>query len=426
MNRWQERFDSHPIHDTLKELHAFASKELDSVEENQVIEKRRFLKIIESFQTELKKLDPEIIHYQILDNINNQLRADPLYPQIQAYGTSGRAKHIRNANEHLNAIIPLFSSLYPQGSNLIEENPVSGLEKVFDSFVSTVTSEKERLKEQIQKLAEQASQQSAKITELTTDIDNRKKEINELIANWQKQFSDGQDQRQRDFSAVTKKHQDDTISWLAKITEETNKSISDAINAHNQKLTGSQSQFDLKVSAYLEEAKNKHQAILDLYQLTAGDSVAAAYIKSADDEKRAADHWRRSTIIFVIATAAWTAASYFLTTEPDLSDSILWFQIIKSLSITGVLLFGAIYSAKQSNAHRINERQTRWFALEVKAIDPFISSLTPAEQNTLKNKLSEKLFGQNNRAIDKDHLYEDQHYVETLLKGIADIIKAKK
>ena len=51
-----------------------------------------------------------------------------------------------------------------------------------------------------------------------------------------------------------------------------------------------------------------------------------------------------------------------------------------SFSLTAVLLYGAAYSAQQSTKHRNNEKRARWFALEIKAIDPFISSLPESDR----------------------------------------------
>ena len=103
----------------------------------------------------------------------------------------------------------------------------------------------------------------------------------------------------------------------------------------------------------------------------------------------------------------------------------LVFQMIKAFSVTAVLLFGAAYSAKQSNIHRDNEKRTRWFALEVNAIDPFIASLNEDDKKALKNKLSDKLFGQQVISNDKNGKIIDEHAFGILIKGITDILKAK-
>ena len=183
--------------------------------------------------------------------------------------------------------------------------------------------------------------------------------------------------------------------------------------------------FKTEISQYLEEAKEKHQAILDLYGLAAGDSVAGGYLQNANDEKKQANFWRWATITFIIATVIWTAISYFTLGKSD--GGFWWSQLIKGFSITAVLLFGAGYSSKQSSIHRHNEKQTRRFALEVKAIDPFIASLNEENQSQLKHKLSEKLFGQNNNDdSDNEGRNISENSLKTLSKLVIDILKANK
>lgn len=96
-----------------------------------------------------------------------------------------------------------------------------------------------------------------------------------------------------------------------------------------------------------------------------------------------------------------------------------------ALSLTGVLLFGAAYSAQQSNCHRQSEKKMRWFALQVKAIDPFISSLEIETQHELKKALTERLFAQEEAKAKETHVI-DEHILSVFLKGIADAIKAAK
>jgi hypothetical protein len=47
----------------------------------------------------------------------------------------------------------------------------------------------------------------------------------------------------------------------------------------------------------------KHERILELYELTAGDSVGSAYLKNANDEQTEANTWRDKSIYFIVGTA---------------------------------------------------------------------------------------------------------------------------
>jgi predicted metal-binding transcription factor (methanogenesis marker protein 9) len=56
--------------------------------------------------------------------------------------------------------------------------------------------------------------------------------------------------------------------------------------------------------------------------------------------------------------------------------------------------------------------------LETKAIDPFINSMSPEDQNALKKQLSERMFGQfSNMEYDKTKVL-DEHAVSVVLEAL--------
>ena len=89
----------------------------------------------------------------------------------------------------------------------------------------------------------------------------------------------------------------------------------------------------------------------------------------------------------------------------------------------GRSFFGAIYASKQSQAHRQSERRTRSFALEVKAIDPFIKSLGIDDQKELKKELSQRLFGQKIEDDVSTDAKADIGQLESVIHKISDLIK---
>jgi hypothetical protein len=107
-------------------------------------------------------------------------------------------------------------------------------------------------------------------------------------------------------------------------------------------------------------------------------------------------------------------------------ETLSWMHLVKSASLTAVLLYGAIYASKQSNLHRNNEKKTRWFALEVKAIKPFISSLTQDQQKALIEKFSEKLFGQNAHQETSDTTEFNPNMLKAVGEMVAQIAKSTK
>ena len=107
-------------------------------------------------------------------------------------------------------------------------------------------------------------------------------------------------------------------------------------------------------------------------------------------------HERRLLLQLSLALAAGWVLLKYLNGFASISEArVNWSEVITATSLTLVLLAGAGYASRQSKLHRDAEQQLRWFALEVKAIDPFISSLDETDRNELKKSLTEKLFGKN-------------------------------
>lgn len=416
MSRWQEQFDNHVIHETLEELESYVDTNFDDVDEDEVIERRRLLKVFSILKELLNNIDPEIVPFNTLDSLNTQLKHQSCSPQLSSYKQNGNVQHLINANNHITNTLAQLTQYMILSDNFSVNKDIKPLEKSLDSFSSAIIDNKTKLSGEISDLEKKVNDNDTKLIQLNSTIEQKKQETDTLISQWQQQFSDAQDRRNTDYN-----------TWSEKLKTSTNEEIDNHISENKDKLDKNNQVFLDEINTYLTEAKDKHQAILDLYNLTAGDSVASAYISNADEEKDQANFWRWASISFIVATAIWIGIAFFMDTGiASDGKTILWNKLITSFSLTGVLLFGAAYSAQQSNKHRSNEKKARWFALEVKAIDPFIASLDETMQKELKKQLSEKLFAQANKHEDSDKKIIDEHAFNTIVKGITDIFKANK
>jgi hypothetical protein len=425
MSRWKEQFQNHPIHATLQEICSLIDIERQDMTHDEQVEKRRFRKVILAYQEVLLQLDPELIPYQLLGNLNSNLQQNILN-QLISYKSQPNANYLQNANDQITNLLENLGQLSVMTKKVVSEKPLLGLEKSVDEFSSALNIKKEQLQNELNKISTTVDEYEQQIKDFSNTINTKKQETDTLIAEWQKQFSYAQDTRSNDFIKAQKDIKSNYEGWQEKIKIEADSKVHDIVSKTKETLEQHQKGYDDTVSRYLSSATEKHQAILELYEIVAGDSVAAGYFKNAEDEKSQANFWRWVSIIFIAFTAIWTALTYLLSILFPTEGGILWAQILKTFSVTAVLLFGAVYSAKQSNIHRQNEKRTRWFALEVKAIDPFISSLDDNERKSLKKILSKRLFAQNNHSQqDTDHKVIDEHAFSILIKGIVDILKVR-
>ncbi len=423
MNRWQEQFENHPIHETLREIEKLLEVERQDMTHDERVERRRFLKIISTYQEILSQLDPEIIPPQLLDNINSQLRGE-IFNQLTLSKSHPGPTYLRNANDQISNLLGNLCQLLAMEKKSVSEKPLRDLEKLIDDFSLTLNTKKEKFESELNKISTAVYEYERQINDLSNTINAKKQETDTLISEWQKQFSHAQDTRSQDFIRDQKNMKSEYEAWREKTKKDAESKINDILSEAKGTLEHHQKDYDHTISQYLNTAKEKHQSILDLYEIVAGDSVGASYLKNAKDEKKQANFWRWASVIFIALTAGWTAFAYSSGTSVLAESKILWTQILMGLPVTAVLLFGAAYSAKQSSIHRQNETRTRWFALEMKAIDPFISSLDDNDRKALKKTLSERLFAQNHHSqTGTEHRIIDEHAFGVVVKAIGDLLK---
>ncbi len=427
MSRWEEQFCSHPLHQTLKDADSLISKEQSDLTEENAQEKRRAHKFIDHYVQTLASLDPELVPFNNMDALNNQIRHANIWNQLTSYSQNGNTAHLKAANDHLTNTLAHLAQLLAIASKTESEQPLRPLEKSLDAFAAAITSKKDALQSEIAGYQGELNKQKEELKTLAATILQRKQETDQLISEWQKQFSEAQNTRNETFATDQKSRTSEFNQWRKDTSSQVDKTFDDLFKATSAKIATTEADFSKRISEHINDAENKHQRILELYELTATDSVGGGYMQNAKDEAKQADFWRWATIAFIILTAAWTGVSYFLgPLSGDESGTVLLGKVLKAFSVTGVLLFGAVYSAKQSNVHRQNEKRNRRFALEVKAIDPFIASLDDADQKALKKQLSEKLFGQGDNETESDHKVIEEHALKTVFSGIIDILKANK
>lgn len=446
MNRWKEAFDKHPIHETLSWLDNAASSNVENLSEGEVEEQRRLKKIIERYRHVLASVDPEMVPVNQLDGLNNNLRHQNVTNQVNAYTQSGKASHLVAINDHVSKQLTQLSIVQSLSDDPDAQDRISYIDSVIDSTINGLSAKKDDLDAQLTSLSSLTEEQANKLNSLSEEIEAKQSEINKLMSDWQNQFSSAQESRSQEFS-----------KWRDAFASEKSKEVQEILDKHDKALDQQMGRLKTELDRIIEDAESKHQSILDLYELTAGDSVGAAYIKSAEEEREQADRWRKVSVSFIGLTVIWLVFSFFYNSESwiffDTSVNQLtskvdtqsqeadqtrsgdvnfeqepiqgidfpWHTMLIAFSISGVLLWGAAYSAQQSTRHRNNEKRARWFALEVKAFDPFISSLEPQQQQDLKRQLAERIFGQSS-TTDEDSKVVDEHALKAVTEAFGKVL----
>lgn len=405
MSRWTEQFQNHTIHATLDWLYESVSKEFN---DKDVSEKRRFLKLVNKYKEVFGNVDPELVPINQLDSLNNSLKDRIINSHINEYIQNGNVQNLMQANKHLTNQLTTLSVFMCLAEKSPIQNPIVELEKLVDVTISTLV-------KKIEKSTLSVEEKELKLIALANQMEQKTLEFNPIVNSWQKQFSTAQESRSKEFS-----------KWRDDFSTNKNSEINATIQKYQEKLDKSSENFNETINNILDDGKDKHQAIIELYEITAGDSVGANYLNNAESEKKQADNWRIISVSFIFFTVAWLLFSFFYNTSvmniasssETISQLFPWYTLFVTFSLSGVLLWGSAYAAQQSTKHRNNEKRTRWFTLEIRAINPFINSFEPKERNELKKHLSERMFGQSFNNTENDVKVIDEHVLKTILDAV--------
>lgn len=423
MSSWVEKLENHPLHETLAQLLNWVQIEVDEITDD-ISEVRRFENIIRRVQANLQSTDPELVAFGELDAFNNALRHQNIWQQVSTFSNNGNATHIRNANNHLtNSLNGKRWLIAPSivGEQVEQEHLREAYDDLADKF--------QLLKEKLGNLEKEK-------TDLETTIENRRQEVDQQISQWQQQFSEAQEKRSENYQ--------DWKNNLEKNVSESNKELVNKTESTLEKLESDTSTFLLRLS---EQSEQKHNRIQELYELASGDSISGGYAKTAKEESDQANLWRKISIGFIVVTVIWLLSAFWLyssggfhTVVSQIASptevaseniginlaSLDWSRYLLTFSITGVLLFGAGYAGQQSTRHRDEARRTQRFALQVKALDPYISSLPEEEQIHIKKSLTEKFFdGVGERSSSDGEIHIPASMTGKLFQAVIDNVKGK-
>lgn len=398
MSRWSDNFDNHPIHETIQTLQNWLDVEVDEIDGEHEDERRRFSKALELARTAIAGLDAELFPEKLVSNLNNQLRQPQIWNEVSNYASNQNVQHLRQANDHLTGQLPLVYQIAALAGPPDAAKTVRSIEEAYSQFCKAIEKQKDEFSSLVTSLSEKVVSIESRSSEVSSDLDTLRGEVDSQLSNWQSEFTDAQTARAEEHSAQQIKRGEKFDETMREVRTKSEAETKDISTKHNERLKSAFDTYMQDVEARLDDMKAKHAAILEIHGLVGTDGVAGGYQKTATDEHKAANTWRIVAMVSLGLAAAWLLLKFFLGFGQTSAGGVNWAELVTAGSLTLVLLAAAGYASRQSKTHRDLEQQMRWFSLEVKAIDPFLSSLEDADQKELKKQLSERLFGKDRTA----------------------------
>lgn len=145
-----------------------------------------------------------------------------------------------------------------------------------------------------------------------------------------------------------------------------------------------------KISGEAEgRSKDINDQIDDLLGQTASKVLLVDYANTAEAEKKSANMLRNLSLGCMALTG--TILSFAL--YESLSSGLDWKQVIFKIFTAVALSVPAAYLARESAKHRSQEHVNRRISLDLRAMTPYIATLSPEEQNKIKSEVASKIFG---------------------------------
>lgn len=429
MNRWEEQLNNHPIHQSLERLEALVNTEFEDISEDEIDERKRFIKVIASYRDVINSLDPELLPFNQLDSVNKQLGSNNILSQINNYSNNQNIAHLKSGNDHLTNQLTQLCLLKALTTS---ETELGSSSSTLEYAIKKLIEQKDKLNNQYKDIEQSSNDIAQSLEDIKQTSEQRRKEIENILADWQKQFSDSQSNRAESYSEWRRSVEEE-IQLKAQALRDATKSQTDDLKNNTKE----------ELEQLISDSKDKHNKILELYDLVSGDSISGEYAQTSSKEGKKAFWWQVLSYVFIIATIGWLIFAYInfsdsssnsecpaetkqeepVCPETNNEEPFNWGKHLVSLSLTGVLLFGAGYAGRQASNHRDIEKRTRWFSLQVKALDPYLSQLDETTRNELKVSLANNFF----KGVDLESNNKDsEKETSNLLQNLVDLMKQAK
>ena len=213
MSRWKTNFESQQALQKIQACQRIVeSAKTDDLPPQVFEELSRLLKVLKIIEAKLSSLDPELFRHNSWGNFASWL--DSAHSNIVQFNQNRNIGHLQNAN---NTIDEVLSILRPNGSDYSSDD-IEALADANSQFTQKIVQELELVKKRSQDVKVQFEALSTAIVEAKTRladndkvIQDQKNRLDQSIANFQKQFSDAQEKRTKDFAESIKKNSDEFL-----------------------------------------------------------------------------------------------------------------------------------------------------------------------------------------------------------------------
>ncbi|MBW3513124.1 hypothetical protein KO537_00010 [Shewanella sp. NKUCC01_JLK] len=424
MSQWDDQFSDHAIHASIENLVDRLTDDSLVTEDLNVFEIIDRIKQVASYvENCLSNVIPALVNHTHLSKANSYISS--ITSELNSYISNSNVGHLNNTSAHIDNLMAQINALPIVKPAITEQSFTKSLldfKALAEKSFSEMKKAKDDLVDSVDKISKNSIDQQEKLDGLVKEIESYDREVSDSIGNFNERFEEAEKKYISQLDSKTdefnKRYEDYSEAFDSKLEEniEANqeniiKIVSEHKEQHKQQLNSQKTAAD----SVLRELEDKRAEASNLLQIIGNIGITGNYQNIANNEKKAADNWRRIALGLMIGMVLIIGITIFISATNGFDWKLALFRVGAAF----VLAIPAAYAAKESAKHRALENHNRRAELELASLDPYLEKLPEETRNKVKEELTKQFFGLNKMQEKVEEQVSNKAIFE-LLKSVVD------
>ncbi|HWV98766.1 MAG TPA: hypothetical protein VNZ64_03635 [Candidatus Acidoferrum sp.] len=365
---------------------ALQAAKVEGLSPQGLAEYSRLLKIFKILAARVSTVDPELFNVNTWANFPTWL--NEAHNNLKNFAQNANVAHLQNANsavDHLLGVLrPLDAGATTEEFKAIAEANAVFQQKIVEEL-ERVKARSNEIKAHLDSLSKAATETKMRLEENNQVIQQQKGRLDQSIAEYQKQFSEAQEKRTKDFADAIKKNSDE----FARQTKSFDAQASEAATRRQEQYKAFLGTTQEASTSHIEFLRKREEEVNKIFGAIGSTSFAGNFKATADNEAGAANLWRWIALGLMAAMIVVAGYAFYFSIGHETDWRVFAFR----LGTVIVLAIPAAYAGNESSKHRERERLNRKVHLELASIDAYLVLLPEDQRNKIKGNLAEKFFG---------------------------------
>lgn len=400
MSQWDDRFNEHAIHVSIENLtERLKAKELISEDLNMIEIIDRITQAKSYANLCLQNLIPALVNHANLDKANSYIGS--IISEINSYISNKNMGHLNNTSAHIDNLMVQLNAL-PVTKQIITEqsftNSLIEFKKLIEKSFSELKKSKDELFESVKTITNDSKDQKHKLEVLIAEIEKYDESIQTSLGSFNERFDETEQQYSEKLGETTNSFKSQYQDFSEDISKKLNanvvtneEKVEELLTMHEESFSEQTEKQKSDAQAVLDELEEKKSEASTLLQIIGNIGITGNYQNIANNEKKAADIWRRIALSLMIGMVLIIGVTIFISATNGFDWKLALFRVGAAL----VLAIPAAYAAKESAKHRSLENHNRRSELELASLDPYLEKLPKDTRDKVKEELTKKFFGLN-------------------------------